>query len=281
MPLKWRQMGRSETTFIAIGGGGTNDSILEAFFDAIKDKRDASVVVMTVASNDTNGMTSAYNSMFRKHNVKHVSMIDIVGRQDALNAAALKKIEGADAIYFTGGDQLNITSLYGGSPLDYLLREKVKEGVVIAGTSAGAAMMASTMIKNGNGDDSPKVGSVETSSGLDLIANTVIDTHFAQRGRYGRLLTALAHHPHMLCIGLDEKTAIVAKGKKFKVVGEGSVTVMCGIWMSHVDLPYREPGEQVSVFDVRLHVMAEGYSYDMKDRTPKAPAKALRKTAGK
>src|SRR5215213_5488487 len=122
MPLNWRYMARSESTFIAIGGGGTTDSILEAFFDAIKDKRDASVVVMTVASNDTNGMTSAYNSMFRKHNVKHVSMIDIVGRQDALNEGALKKIEDADAIYFTGGDQLNITSLYGGSPLDYLLR---------------------------------------------------------------------------------------------------------------------------------------------------------------
>ncbi|MFL6468008.1 MAG: cyanophycinase [Pyrinomonadaceae bacterium] len=272
-------MARSESTFIAIGGGGTNDSILEAFFDAIKDKSEASVAVMTVASSETNGMTSAYNSMFRKHNVKHVSMIDIEARQDALSPAALKKIEDADAIYFTGGDQLNITSLYGGSPLDYLLREKVKEGVVIAGTSAGAAMMASTMIKNGNGDDSPRVGNVETSSGLDLIANTVIDTHFAQRGRYGRLLTALAHHPHMLCIGLDEKTAIVAKGKKFRVVGEGAVTVMCGVWISHVDLPYREQGEQISIFDIRAHILSEGCSYDMKTRTPKAPAKALKKAA--
>jgi cyanophycinase len=274
-------MARSDTTFIAIGGGGSTDSILEAFFDAIKDKREASVAVMTVASSETKGMSDDYNAMFRKHNVKHVSMIDITGRQDALSNGALKKIEKADAIYFTGGDQLNITSLFGGSPLDNLLHDKVREGVVIAGTSAGAAMMASSMIKDGDGDHSPQVGSVETSSGLDLIENTVIDTHFAQRGRYGRLLTALAHHPHMICIGLDESTAIVAKGKKFKVLGKGSVTVLCGAWMSHVDLPYRDEGEPVSIFDIRVHLLAEGYSYDMKTRLPKAPAKAFKKSAGK
>jgi cyanophycinase len=274
-------MARSDSTFIAIGGGGSSESIIETFFDAIKQESDASVVVMTVASNEVEGMRADYNAMFRKRNVKHVSVIDIVNREDAHDPSALKKIEKADAIYFTGGDQLNVTSLFGGSPLDDLLHEKVRDGVVIAGTSAGAAMMASSMIKDGNGNSSPAVGSVETSSGLDLIENTVIDTHFAQRGRYGRLLTALAHHPHILCIGLDESTAIVVKGKKFKVVGKNSVTVMCGKWMSHVDLPYREEGEPVSIFDIRVHVLADGYSYDIKTRTPKAPARAFRKTAGK
>ncbi len=274
-------MARSDSTFIAIGGGKSNDSIIDTFFDAFKEKKEASVVVLTVAANETNGMASAYNSMFRKRNVKHVSMIDITGRKDALNSGALKKIEKADAIYFTGGDQLNITSLFGGSPLDNLLHEKVREGVVIAGTSAGAAMMASTMIKDGDGDNSPQVGAVEISSGLDLIENTVIDTHFAQRGRYGRLLTALAHHPHMICFGIDEITAIVVKGSKLRVVGKGSLTVMGGQDISHVDLPYRKEGEQVSIFDVRLHILAEGYSYDMKTRTAKAPARAFRKSAGK
>jgi cyanophycinase len=274
-------MARSDSTFIAIGGGKSNDSIIDTFFDAFKEKKEASVVVLTVAANETNGMASAYNSMFRKRNVKHVSMIDITGRKDALNSGALKKIEKADAIYFTGGDQLNITSLFGGSPLDNLLHEKVREGVVIAGTSAGAAMMASTMIKDGDGDNSPQVGAVEISSGLDLIENTVIDTHFAQRGRYGRLLTALAHHPHMICFGIDESTAIVVKGSKLRVVGKGSLTVMGGQDISHVDLPYRKEGEQVSIFDVRLHILAEGYSYDMKTRTAKAPARAFRKSAGK
>ena len=272
-------MARSDSIFIAIGGGDSHPDILETFFDALKSKSEASVVVMTVASSEVKGMTADYNGMFRKRNVKHVSMIDIFSREDAHDPASLKKIENADAIYFTGGDQLNITSLFGGSPLDNLLHEKVRTGAVIAGTSAGAAMMASSMIKNGDGDRSPWVGAVETSSGLDLIENTVIDTHFAERGRYGRLLTALAHHPHILCIGLDESTAIVVKGKKFKVVGKGSVTVMCGAWMSHVDLVYRAEGEPISIFDIRVHILAPGYSYDMKTRAPKAPAKAFKKSA--
>ena len=273
-------MGRSDSTFIAIGGGGSRPDILDEFFDAIKKKKDATVAVMTVASNETNGMSVAYNSMFRKRNVKHVSIIDITSREDAYNVTALKKVENADAIYFTGGDQLNITSLYGGSPLDNLLHERVREGILIAGTSAGAAMMASSMILDGNGDHSPEVGGVETSSGLGLIDNSVIDTHFAQRGRYGRLLTVLAHHPHMICYGIDESTAMIVKGKKIRVVGKGAVTIMCGAWMSHVDLPYRSDGELVSLFDVRLHVLAKGNSYDMKTRKPKAPAKAFSKSSG-
>jgi cyanophycinase len=272
-------MARSDSTFIAIGGGHSNPNIIEAFFRSIKDISDASVVVMTVAANDVDGMSAVYNTMFRKHNVKHVSMIDIASREDANDKAALKKIEYADAIYFTGGDQLNITSLFGGSPLDNLLHEKVRQGVVIAGTSAGAAMMASSMIKDGGSDRSPAVGGVETSSGLDLIRDTVIDTHFAQRGRYGRLLTALAHHPHILCIGIDESTAIVVKRKRFKVVGEGAATVMCGRWMSHVDLPYRKEGEPISIFDVRVHLLADGYSYDINTRTPKAPARAFKRSS--
>ena len=272
-------MARADSTFIAIGGGKSEDSIRDAFFDAIEGIREASVAVMTVASNDVAGLSSDYNTMFRKRNVKHVSMIDIFKREDAISIRALKKVERADAIYFTGGDQLNITSLFGGSPLDNLLHEKVRKGVVIAGTSAGAAMMASSMIKNGDGDRSPQVGAVETSSGLDLIDNTVIDTHFAQRGRYGRLLTALAHHPHILCIGIDESTAIVVRGKKFRVIGKGSVTVMSGESISHVDLAYRSEGEQVSLFDVRVHVLADGYTFDMKNRKPKAPAKAFRRSA--
>lgn len=109
-------MARADSTFIAIGGGKSEDSIRDAFFDAIEGIREASVAVMTVASNDVAGLSSDYNTMFRKRNVKHVSMIDIFKREDAISIRALKKVERADAIYFTGGDQLNITSLFGGSP---------------------------------------------------------------------------------------------------------------------------------------------------------------------
>lgn len=273
-------MSRSDSTLVAIGGGSSNPDIVDAFFDAFAEKRIARVAVLTVAAKKVNGMSTAYNSMFRKRNVNHVSMINISSRKDAYSGASLKKIEQADAIYFTGGDQLNITSLFGGSPLDNLLHDKVKDGVVVGGTSAGASMMGTSMILDGTGDNSPESGGVEISSGLDLIKNSLIDTHFAQRGRHGRLLAALAHHPHLLYIGIDESTAAMVRGSQLRVVGDASVTIISGSDVSHVDLVYRKEGDPISIFDVRLHVLAEGDSFDLKTRLPKARRAAF-KTAGK
>jgi cyanophycinase len=264
-------MARSDTTLVAIGGGGTNDAILERIFSLIAEVTDARVAVMTVASNETEGMTSAYNSMFRKNNVGHVSMIDISTREDAFNSASIKKIEQADLIYFTGGDQLNVTSLFGGSPLHNVLHDRMKDGVVVAGTSAGAAMMSTAMIQSGDGDFAPRVGGVEIAPGLGLVPDTIIDTHFSQRGRHGRLMTAVAHHPQYVGIGLDERTAIVVEGEKFTVVGEGAATVFCGSRMTHSDLVFRKDGEPISMFDLRTHVLTNSCWYNIDEREPYAP----------
>lgn len=266
-------MARSETTFIAIGGGGQTDETLDALFAPLEKAGDPHVVVVTVAANDENGMTAKYNAMFRKRGVRHVSMVDVYAREDSFNRASLKKIERADLIYFTGGDQLNVTSLFGGSPLHNMLHERVKQGVAIGGTSAGAAMMSDAMIVSGRSDVGPRRGGVDIAAGLALIDGTIIDTHFSERGRYGRLLTAVAHYPQVLGIGLDERTAIIVKNNKFKVVGEGSVTVVDGGRMSHADLVYQRENEPVAMFDVKLHVLASGCSFALSRRTPIAPAR--------
>ena len=264
-------MGRSDSTFIAIGGGGQTEDTLDALFAPLEKVRDPRVAVMTVASNTENGMTSVYNSMFRKRGVKHVSIVNVSTRDDAFDKPSLKKIENADLIYFTGGDQLNVTSLFGGSPLHELLWKRVKEGVAIGGTSAGAAMMSTTMVNGGESDTGPKKGAVEIAPGLDLIENTIIDTHFSERGRYGRLLTAVAHYPQILGIGLDESTGIVVKGNKFRVVGAGSVIVIDGGSMSYADLVYRRDGKPIGMVDVTLHALCAGFSFDLKTRTVTAP----------
>jgi cyanophycinase len=264
-------MARSDTKLIAIGGGGTNDAIMERIFSSIEGISDARVTVMTVASNETNGLSSAYNSMFRKHNVAHVNMVDVDTREDAFNAVSISKIEKADLIYFTGGDQLNITSLFGGSPLHNVLHDRIKAGVVVAGTSAGAAMMSTAMIMAGNGDFAPRVGGVEIAPGLGLVPDTIIDTHFTQRGRHGRLMTAVAHHPQYIGIGLDERTAIVVEGEKFTVVGEGAATVFCGSRMTHSDLVFRKDGEPISLFDLRTHILTASCWYNIGEREPYAP----------
>lgn len=271
-------MAKSDTTLIAIGGGSSNYAIIDIIFSLLAKLSDPRVVVMTVAANNHNGMRADYNSMFRKRNVRHVEMVDISVREDAFNKSSLKKVENADLLYFTGGDQLNVTSLLGGSPLDHVLHERFNDGVVIAGTSAGAAMMPSSMITGGGGGTSPKVGCVETSSGLNLIENVIIDTHFAERGRHGRLLTAIAHYPQMLGIGIDESTAVVVRGNNLKVAGKGSVTIIDGSTMRHTDLVFRTRMQPIGMFDVRLHVLSADYTFDLKTRTPEAPASAtLRK----
>jgi len=265
-------MAFSDTTFIAIGGGGQTDETLDALFAPLEAVSEPRVVVMTVATNEKEGTTEKYNAMFRKRGVRHVSMVDIVGREDAFNNASLKKIGEAHLIYFTGGDQLNVTSLFGGSPLHTLLMERVKEGVTIGGTSAGAAMMSGSMIISGHSDGPPKKSAVDIAPGLDLIKDTFIDTHFSQRGRHGRLLTAVAHHPQVLGIGLDERTGIVVKGSQFKVIGQGSVAIIDGGRMTHADLVYKSDDEPIGMFDVKLHVLAPGYKFDLVKRQPWAPA---------
>src|SRR5215213_494572 len=274
-------MSKSHTVLLAIGGGEFAEAtdVLQEFIELLKDKSDPQLTVMTVATNEPESAAVKYNNLFRRCGIKHVSVVDVSVRDDAFSERALKTIEKTDALFFTGGDQLNITSLMGGSPLSNLIYERVKEGeFVIAGTSAGAAMMSHSMIISGNSGSAPQVGGVEIAPGMDLFRGTIIDTHFTQRGRHGRLLTAVAHNPQDLGIGLDERTAIMINNGEFKVLGEGVVTIMDGSRMKHNDLPYRKERETLGLFGVEVHVLPAGYKFDLKKREPISPS--LRKMAG-
>lgn len=267
-------MKRTDSTIIAIGGGNSSEDIHDRLFELLKEKPDPRIAVMTVASSGHDDLTRTYNSLFRKRGVRHVAMVNVWERGDSFDKSSVKKIAAADMIYFTGGDQLNVTSLFGGSPLHNALVERVEAGVIVAGTSAGAAMMSFAMIINGQGDTPPSKGCVEIAPGLDLIRNAFIDTHFSQRGRHGRLLTAVAHHPQILGIGIDESTAIEVRQDRFRVLGRGTVTIVDGEGMHHADLVEKESGEPIGMFGVRLHVLPAGYSFDMETRQPEAPAKS-------
>ncbi len=273
-------MGKHRTTLIAIGGGeiAKAETVLDEIFQNLENKSDARVTVMTVATNEAESAAAKYNRLFRSRGVKHVDTVNVSQRSEAFDETSLKKVKSADAIFFTGGDQLNITSLLGGSPVHNLLHERYQEGVLIAGTSAGAAMMSSSMIISGQSDSAPRVGGVEIAPGMNLIDSTIIDSHFSQRGRHGRLLTAIAHYPQALGLGIDEQTAIVFKNGEFKVVGDGAVTVMDGSQMKYCDLPYHKDDETVGMFGVDIHVLPSGYSFNLKERTPIAPP--LKKMAG-
>jgi len=266
-------MGKSDTTLIAIGGGEIADApqILDEFYAILKKHSDPRVVVMTVATNEPEAAADKYRSLF-KGEVKHVDVVDVSSRDDGFNEKSLEKVRDADALFFTGGDQLNVTSLMGGSPLDILIDERMGDGLMIAGTSAGAAMMSTTMITSGGSGNPPMVGGVDFAPGMNLIDGTVVDTHFSQRARHGRLLTAMAHYPEAIGLGIDERTAMVVRRGQFKVIGEGVVTVVDGSQMRHCDLPYREKGQAIGMFNANIHVLPAGYHYDLRKRQPIAPS---------
>jgi cyanophycinase len=266
-------MSKSNTVLLAIGGGELSEAedVLQEFTDLLKDKSEARITVMTVATDSPEEAGKKYDSLFRNLGIRHVSLLDVSDRNDSFKERNLKKIRQADALFFTGGDQLHVTSLMGGSPLNDLIHEKIEKGFIVAGSSAGAMMMSDSMIVSGRNDIAPKNGGVEIAPGMNLLDGTIIDTHFSQRGRHGRLITAIAHFPQLLGIGLDERTAICKSNGEFKVIGAGVVTVMDARETKHSNLIYLKEQEPLGMFDVRVHILPAGYKFDLKKREPLSP----------
>jgi cyanophycinase len=261
---------------MAIGGAEerTPESpILKEFVRLAGGKR-AKIVVMTVATNFPEEVGSEYIEVFEKIGVKEVRAIDVANRADAGAKENLDVVAEASGLFFTGGDQLIITSLMGGTELQKLVNEAYEKGVIIAGTSAGAAMMSNSMILSGDSDETPKLGAVEIGPGMDFIVGCMIDTHFSQRGRHGRLLAAVAHYPQDMGIGIDENTAMIVEKNEFRVMGAGAVTIIDAGGMTYANTPYVEKGKNLALADVRVHVLPEGEKFNLSEREMIVPKEA-------
>src|SRR5947209_3553001 len=155
----------------------------------------ARIVVLTVASEHPREVGAEYLEVFQRLGAKQVQVLDIREREQAHAAELVEALANATGVFFTGGAQLRVTNLLGGTPADQVLHRRHEEGMALAGTSAGAAMMAGTMIVHGVSEATPRLGIVRISPGMEVMHGTIIDQHFAQRGRGGRLLAALAQYP--------------------------------------------------------------------------------------
>ena len=171
-------------------------------------------------------------------------------------------------VFFTGGDQLRISSQIGDTPVERRVRDIHAAGGVIAGTSAGASVMSDTMLVRGSSAESHRIGDLHMAPGLGLIHDVIIDQHFAERGRIGRLLGAVAQNPRVLGIGIDEDTAIVVEGEAFRVLGGGAVYVVDGAGVTHSNIAEAAPQRTLSLYDVRLHVLSSGDPFDLALRRP-------------
>jgi cyanophycinase len=227
------------------------------------------LAIVTVASNLPEELGREYQALFKELGVKHVEVVDIRTRDQAADQKNVDKIADAKVVFFTGGDQLRITSQIGDSPLFRCMREIYHKGATIAGTSAGAAAMPETMLIAGASDESNRISALEMAPGLAFMHGVVIDSHFAERGRMGRLLGAVAQNPRNIGLGIDEDTAILVTGQeRFEVIGSGAVYVVDGMDISYSSLSEKHPEGIVSINDVKLHVLGQSEQYDLHTRRP-------------
>lgn len=229
----------------------------------------ARMAVLTTASLKPEQVGKEYIEVFKKLGLKEVSIFNISDRRKACDSEIIKKLKESTGIFFTGGDQLRITGTLGGTELEKSLYDLYRQGVVIAGTSAGASVMSDTMIVGGYNDDTPQVTSLSMAPGLGFLKEVVIDQHFAQRGRTGRLLSVIAHNPYILGIGIDEDTAIVVRSDgHLEVIGSNSATVLDGKNIGYSNVSELEPNQPLIITNVILHTLSSGCRFSLKERKP-------------
>ncbi len=226
------------------------------------------VEIITTASNIPEEVGEEYIKAFAQLDVLNVGVLNIKTREEANSKENLERLKNADVVMFTGGDQLRLTSIFGGTSFHHLLLEKYQdEDFIISGTSAGAAASSNNMIYQGSSQEALLKGEVKITGGLGFINNVIIDTHFVQRGRIGRLLYACASNPINLGIGLGEDTGLlILNGNSMEAIGSGLVMLVDGTQMRDTSITDVEMGAPVSIENLIVHVMAFGDHYDLKNK---------------
>lgn len=224
------------------------------------------MVVVTAASEVADDLWRDYQRNFRDLGVKKIEHLSIAVPEDARDPKHLKILEGASTIFFTGGDQLRITSKLGGTEIEKQIFKLYHSGGLIAGTSAGASVMGQTMLVGGENAESHKIGNWMTAPGFGLVPGIIVDQHFAQRGRIGRLLGAIALNPANLGVGIDEDTAIIIEDSQFEVLGSNAVYVVDGHNVTYTNISEADADQTMSMHDVKLHILAHDEIFDLKTR---------------
>ncbi len=254
---------------IAIGGAENktpDGAILRRVLHLAPQDRRA-VAVVTTASGFPDETFAPYAETFAHLGASDVHHVNVRERADASDPAFLEMIRGAGVIFVSGGDQLRLTTVLGGSPLMTAIRENRESGGLFAGTSAGAAAMSATMIYDGSAIDALRRGGVKMTAGLGFVDGVVIDSHFLARGRFTRLMEVCTTSPEFLGIGLDEDAAVVVHDDTIlEAVGSGHVIVTDCAGAEFSDVTTVAYGEPIAVSDVKMHALTEGYGYDLAKR---------------
>lgn len=234
--------------------------------------RDARIAIVPTASQLADA-GERYEAIFRELGVRAARTLPIETRQDAEREEWVDKLDRADGIFLTGGNQLRLATTLGGTAMARAIRRRNAGGAHVACTSAGAAFLSEHMIATGDEGSTPHAGSVTLSPGLGLTNRVVIDQHFRQRDRLGRLLTAMAYNPFAIGLGLDEDTAaFIAPDNTFEVAGTGAITVVDPSEVEFSSMDQVEKDDPVCLIGVRLHVLVRGATFDLEARRAYAPS---------
>ena len=275
-PTKLEQVKADAKGTLIIIGGKEDKAGDKEILQTVADRAGSGkLVVATVATEVPDELWQEYRKLFRELGVRNIEHLDVRTREEALSEDCARVLEDAKVLFFTGGDQLKITSQLGDSMVYRRTMELLEKGGTVAGTSAGASVMSTTMLVSGKGDKSPNIeDAVRMAPGLGLFPDAVVDQHFAERGRIGRLVSAISQNPRHLGVGIDEDTAIIVHGlDEFEVVGRGAVYVLDASEMTYTNLVEGEMETTLSSFNVKLHLLGRGFRFDLKNRLPVLPVK--------
>jgi len=253
---------------IPIGGG--EDKVREMkihrrFVELSGSERADIVVIPTASRLDTTGPD--YNQIFRELGAAQVEFLPITSREDCDNPAFIEMLDRATGIFITGGNQLRLSTILGGTAIAQKIRKRNAAGIPVAGTSAGASIMSEHMIAGGDSNSAPRGDAVSLAPGLGLTNAVIIDQHFTERNRLGRLLSAASYNPFLIGLGVDEDTAaFIGPDNVLEVIGSGTVTVVDAGDMSYSSMWQAQPSDSLSLLGLHVDVLGEGCRYDLVNR---------------
>jgi len=239
------------------------DSILRRFVSEVG--RNKNILIVPIASEEPEAAAKDYLDVFTSLEAGKVEVFDLQNREQGYSEESLRQLEEADGFMFTGGDQLRLTALLGGTPWLKRLKERfTHDDIVIAGTSAGAAAMSTPMIYQGRDNQGMLKDEIHVTTGLQFVHDVAIDTHFVARGRIIRMAQIIATNPGCIGLGLEEDTAVVIRdGRELEVIGSGVVTVVDGQDCTDTNIHRISSGEPITIRDLKVHILSCGERYTL------------------
>ncbi|MGJ7458752.1 cyanophycinase [Halomonas sp. MA07-2] len=254
---------------MAIGGAEDRTSELEILkrVFALAPADNHEVTVIATASSIPDEVLPDYEAAFSRLGASRIHSLSIRDRREAADVDTVRLIDQSGVIFLTGGDQLRLTNVMGGSATLKAIRARLQAGAVVAGTSAGAAAMPGTMIYNGAAADALRKGAVSMTFGLGLVRGLIIDSHFLERGRFTRLMEIGASNPEHLGVGLGEDAAVIIHPHGIlEAIGPGHVIIIDSRDLASSNIADLSIGEPVAVENMILHAMVSGHGFDVKER---------------